>query len=135
MGNQTNYQDKKTSGAPTTSSSKKVGGDSSTSKKGPIRTKIEALSKKIKSEGENGETGRIIREKAVALILKSADSKEWKDYLSLFGFSESELKKLMPHTNARKDLALAYLVGNSPCGGASTDIPLVFGVTDTLDEP
>ncbi len=135
MGNQTDYQDKKTSGAPTTSSRKKVGGDSSTSKKGPIRTKIEALSKKIKSEGDNGETGRAIQEKAVAVILKGGNSKELKDYLSLFGFNESELKKLMPHTNARKDLALAYLVGNSPCGVSSTTTPLIFGVTDTLDEP
>ena len=131
MKNQVDYKDKKKAGA---SSGKKDMGDSSMSKKGSIRAKIEALSAKIKSEGDNGETGRAIQEKAVAVILKGGNSKELKDYLSLFGFNESELKKLMPHTNARKDLALAYLVGNSPCGVGSTNT-LILGVTDTLDKP
>jgi hypothetical protein len=131
MNNQVDYKDQKKAGA---SSGKKDMGDSSMSKKGSIRAKIEALSAKIKSEGDNGETGRAIQEKAVAVILKGGNSKELKDYLSLFGFNESELKKLMPHTNARKDLALAYLVGNSPCGVGSTNT-LILGVTDTLDKP
>ncbi len=110
------------------------------SKKGPIRKKIEALSEKIKSEGRDGPTGKAVRDKAVALILKSANSKEWKNYMNLFGFSESELQTLVPGGGERKDEALAYLVGNGPCGGSSIDIPvstecgLIFGVTDDLDK-
>jgi hypothetical protein len=119
-----------------------VGSNKKASKHGPIRTKIEALSEKIESEGPKGKTGKALQKRAVALILKNAGSPEWEDYMELFGFSQSELKKLMPDKKKdKKNVALAYLVGNGPCGGASTDVPttgepygLMFGVTDDLDK-
>ncbi len=119
------------------SSTKAVDKASHLSKSGPIRSKIEALSEKIKSEGPLGKTGKALREKAVTLILKNAGSPEWKDYMKLFGFNEDELHKLLPDKNTKKNVALAYLVGNGPCGAASTDAPthaLMFGITDALDK-
>ncbi len=124
--------------AAASSDLEKAAGAKKPSKPGPIRAKIEAFSEKVEREGAKGESGKALREKAVALILKNAGSQEWEDYMKLFGFSHSELKKLMPDKKStKKNVALAYLVGNGPCGAASTDSPmyaLMFGVTDTLDK-
>ena len=140
MSNQDKSQNKVTNNDSTASSGNTAADKArKASKSGPIRTKIEELSEKIEREGRKGKTGKALQEKAVALILKSAGSAEWEDYMKLFGFSQSELKKLVPDKKktTKKNVALAYLVGNGPCGAASTDAPtypLMFGVTDALDE-
>lgn len=113
-----------------------------TLKKGPIQIKIEALATQINEEKKRDEktTGNKVRDAAMALILRNAGSEEWNNYMSLFGFNEEELAKLMPGKDEEKNEALAYLVGNGPCGGStidpiggrSADCGLVLGIDENI---
>jgi hypothetical protein len=129
-----------------------AGGSSKTSpteavKDRPIKAKIKKLEAKMKEERDNGTfrpdnqnaTANKLRDRAIAVILRDPGTKEWDDFMELFGFTDEELDGLVPSRRRRtgKDEAIAYLIGGGVCGGSSLDMdgPGIFSrVGDEIDD-
>jgi hypothetical protein len=84
------------------------------------------------------ETGKIVRQKAVAAIKSGEGSPAWEEYMKMFAADERELARLLP-ADATKDVfdmdvARTYLVGNGTCGAETTGFHLIEGVDDKLDQ-
>lgn len=79
--------------------------------------------KRVRDPGDTNTLGNELRDKAMAVILKSAGTREWDAYMKLFGFSEEQLERLVPnYSDGEKNEALAYLVGGGVCGNTSVDM-------------
>ena len=102
-----------------------------------IRSNIEDIMQQI----ENGDTalGNEIQAKSLAAIAAGSGTQQWQTYMAKFSTSPAELARLLPIDGSAADddmnRARTYLVGNGPCGAASTGVRLIEGVWDILDQP